>query len=90
MELSVAVDAAHALLQPVGIPGDVVVEEDVAALEIDTFTRRFGGDEHLDVALPETAARRGGGVPASSREPGFMPPWMQPARKPQASSRPMR
>ena len=30
--LAIAVDAAHPLLQPVGIPGDVVVEQDVAAL----------------------------------------------------------
>ena len=51
--LAVAVDAAHALLQPVRIPGDVVVEEDMAALEVDTFSGSLGRDENLDFAFPE-------------------------------------
>ena len=46
-------DAAHALLEPVRVPRDVVIEEDVAALEVDAFAGRLGGDEHLNRALPE-------------------------------------
>ena len=41
--LPVAVDAAHALLEPVRVPGDVVVEQDVAALKVDAFPGRLGG-----------------------------------------------
>ena len=53
LRLEVPVDAPHALLQPVRVPRDVIVEEDVAALEVDAFARRFRGDEHLGRALPE-------------------------------------
>ena len=48
--LAVAVDAAHALLQPVRVPGNVVVEQDVAELEVDALAGRLGGHEDLDVA----------------------------------------
>ena len=51
--LAVAVDAAHPLLQPVRVPGDVVVEEDVADLEVDALARRLGGHQDLDAAVPE-------------------------------------
>ena len=51
--LPVAVDAAHALLQPVRVPRDVVVEQDVAALQVDAFAGRLGGDQHLDLAVAE-------------------------------------
>ena len=76
-------DAAHPLLEPVGVPGDVVVEEDVAALEVDALAGGLGGDENLDGAVLELLL----GVeprPGSSREPVFMLPWMQPTRKPHA------
>ena len=46
-------DASHALFQPVGVPGDVIVEQDVAALEVDPFAGRLGGHQHLDRAVPE-------------------------------------
>ena len=46
--LAVAMDAAHALLQPVRVPRDVVVEEDVAALRVDAFASRLGGHQDLD------------------------------------------
>ena len=51
--LAVAVDAAHALLKAVGVPGDVVVEKDVAALEVDAFAGGLGGDKDLDDAVLE-------------------------------------
>ena len=51
--LAVTVDAPHALFQPVGVPGDVVVEEDVAALEVDSLAGSLGGDQNLDVPVPE-------------------------------------
>src|SRR3990172_9991601 len=47
-KLAVAMDTPHALLQPIGIPRDIIVKEDMAALEVDTFPGRFGGDEHLN------------------------------------------
>jgi len=45
--LAVAVDAAHALLQPDGIPRDVVVDHEPAELEVDAFARRFGSNHDL-------------------------------------------
>ena len=53
LALAVAVDAAHPLLEAVGVPGDVVVEQDVAELEVDALARGLGGDEDLDRALAE-------------------------------------
>src|SRR3972149_1567906 len=46
-------DAPHPLLEAVRVPWDVVVEENVADLEVDALARGFGGDEDLDVALAE-------------------------------------
>ena len=51
--LSVAVDTAHSLFEAVRIPRDVVVEEDVAALQVDAFAGRLGGDQDLDGAISE-------------------------------------
>ena len=53
LALAVAVDAAHPLLQAVRVPGDVVVEEDVADLEVDALARGLGGDQDLDLAFAE-------------------------------------
>ena len=47
-------DAAHPLLQPVGVPGDVVVDHQVAELKVDAFSGRLGGDHDLG-GLPEVA-----------------------------------
>jgi hypothetical protein len=82
LALAVAVDAAHPLFEAVRVPGDVVVEEDVADLKVDALARGLGGDQDLDLAFAELllGVER---VPGSSREPDFMPPWMQPTRKPQ-------
>ena len=49
--LAVAVDAPHPLLQAVRVPRYVVVEEDVAALEIDPLARRLGRHQNLNPAL---------------------------------------
>jgi hypothetical protein len=46
--LTIAVDTAHALLQPVRIPGDVIVEQDMAALQIDPFAGRLSCHQDLD------------------------------------------
>src|SRR5439155_13556985 len=53
LPLAVAVDAPHSLLEAVRVPGDVVVEEDVADLKVDALTRRLGGDQNLDLAFAE-------------------------------------
>ena len=47
--LAVAVDAAHALLEPHRIPRDVVVDHEPAELEVDAFAGGLGGDKHLAV-----------------------------------------
>ena len=60
--LAVAVDAAHALLQPDGVPGDVVVDHQPAELQVDAFAGGFGGDQDLAV-FPELAL----GVDAGAR-----------------------
>ena len=68
--LADAVDAAEALLQPVGVPGQVVVDHQVGALEVDALAGRVGGDRICTslscVKAPAPCGR-------SSRP---MPPWM--------------
>ena len=51
--LAVAVNAPHALLETVGVPGDVIVEEDVADLQVDPLAGGLGRREDLDRALAE-------------------------------------
>ena len=51
--LPVAVDTTHSLFEPIRVPRDVVVEEDMAALQVDAFARRLGCNEDLDVAFTE-------------------------------------
>src|SRR5262249_6881308 len=51
--LAIAVNAAHALLKPIRIPGDVIVEQDVAALEVDPFASRLRGHQDLNSAISE-------------------------------------
>ena len=53
LALAVAVDAAHPLLKAVRVPGDVVIEKDVAALEVDALARRLGGHQNLNLAFAE-------------------------------------
>jgi hypothetical protein len=54
MALAVSVDAAHPLFESVGVPRNVVVDEEVAELQVDAFARGLGGNQHLDVAVLET------------------------------------
>ena len=51
MLLSDAVDAPHALLEPHWVPRHVVVDHEVAELEIDAFTSSLGRDTYLRVTL---------------------------------------
>ena len=55
--LAVPVDATHTLLQPVRVPRDVVVEQDMAALKVDALASGFRGDQHLRLQIPEAALR---------------------------------
>ena len=50
--LADAVDAAEALLDAVRVPGQVVVDHQVGALEVDALARRVGGDQDLDRPCP--------------------------------------
>src|ERR1022692_2560069 len=46
-------DSSRPLLKPIGVPRDVIVEEDVTALEVDAFPSGFGGDKNLNRSFPE-------------------------------------
>ena len=48
LRLADAVDATEPLLQPVGVPRQVVVDHQVRALQVDAFAGGVGRDEHLD------------------------------------------
>ena len=82
--LSVTVDATHALFEPVRVPGDVIVEKDVATLKVDTFPRCLGSYQDLDGALRETAVQRRACCRVRHVNLALMLPWMQPTLKPQA------
>ena len=49
--LADAVDAAEALLDAVGVPGQVVVHHQVGALEVDALARGVGGQQHLHLGV---------------------------------------
>ena len=68
-------DAAHPLFKPVGVPRDVVVEQDMAALEVDAFACRLGATS-IWIAPSRNCCSAVEAGAGSSREPGFMPPWM--------------
>ena len=51
--LTITMDTAHPLFEAVGIPRDVIVEQDVAALEIDALPGCLGRHEDLDRPLAE-------------------------------------
>ena len=56
--LADAVDAAEPLLEAVGVPGQVVVDHQVGALEVDALARGVGGEQHLHVrVVPERLLR---------------------------------
>ena len=54
--LTVAVDTAHALLQTVGVPGDVIVDHQRAELQVDALTGGVGGHHDLS-AITEDVFR---------------------------------
>jgi len=48
------VDAPEALFEAVGVPGQVVIDHQVGALQVDAFAGGIGGDEHLHLrVVPE-------------------------------------
>ena len=66
--LAVAVDAAFSLLEPGGVPGQVVVDDGVEVLlEVDALGQAVGGDQHPCRCVAEIPdrwlrARRAGGA----------------------------
>ena len=46
--LAVAVDAADALLDAHGIPGQIVVDEEIAELEVETLAADLGGEQDIE------------------------------------------
>src|SRR5271167_339311 len=55
--LTITMDAAHPLFEPIGVPWNVVVEHDVAALKIDALAGGLRCDQHLDCALTKLLFR---------------------------------
>src|SRR5690606_8808620 len=51
LRLADTVDAAEALLQPVRVPGEVVVDHQVRALEVDPLAGGVGREEDLDLRV---------------------------------------
>jgi hypothetical protein len=51
LRLTDAVDAAEALFEPIGIPGQVVVHHQVGALEVDALARCVRCDQHVDLRI---------------------------------------
>ena len=51
LALADSVDAPEALLDPVGVPGQVVVHHQVRALKVDPFPCRVGGQENLRLGV---------------------------------------
>ena len=49
--LADAVDAPKALLQPVGVPGQVIVDHQVGALQVDALAGGVGGQQEVDVGI---------------------------------------
>ena len=50
-DLTNAVDTTESLLEPIGIPRQVVIDHQVRALQVHAFTRGVGGNEHADVGI---------------------------------------
>ena len=44
--LANSVNPAKALFQSIGVPWQVIVDHQVGVLQVDTFTRSVGGNEH--------------------------------------------
>src|SRR5262249_49075045 len=51
--LAIAVNTAHTLLKPIRIPGNVIVEQDVAALQVNPFASRLSGHQDLNSTISE-------------------------------------
>src|SRR5216683_6310293 len=51
LRLANAVDTTEALLDPIGVPWQVVVHHQVSSLQIDTFTRSVSGHQDRDVLV---------------------------------------
>jgi hypothetical protein len=49
--------AAHALFEAIGIPWNIIVEKDIADLEIYPFACRLSSSENLDPTLPKFLLR---------------------------------
>ena len=77
--LADTVDAAEALLEPVGIPGQVIVDHQVGTLEVDAFARGIRSQQNLDLGLVNLKASC-----ALIRSSRPIPPWIHT----RASSRP--
>ena len=53
LRLADSMNATEALLKAIRVPRQVIVHHQVGALKIDAFTRRVGGEQHLDVGIVE-------------------------------------
>ncbi len=46
---------SHALLKSVRIPGNIVVKQDMAALQVDSFACCFRGSQNLSFQIPKVS-----------------------------------
>src|SRR5262249_9210211 len=71
VHLTVAVNAADALFEAHGVPGDVVVDHHPAKLKVDPFAGSLRGDEHLRrlLELPFGVNARTGSVAVANLHP---------------------
>ena len=82
--LADAVNAAEALFQAVGIPGQVVVDHQVGALKVDAFAGGVGGNQDFDFLVvlerflglapllaPDSAVDDDDGLRSPDQAPGF-------------------
>ena len=49
--LADTVDAAEPLFEPVGIPGQIVVDHQMRALKVDAFAGRIRCEQHLYIGI---------------------------------------
>ena len=53
LALAITMNTAHTLFKAVGVPGNIIVEKDMATLQVDTFPGGLGGHQNLDGSFPE-------------------------------------
>ena len=67
LRLADPVDTTEALLQPIRVPGQVVVDHQVGALQVDAFARGVGRQQHLHLRVVPEGFLHGQALPRGPR-----------------------